>query len=202
MQARDVYDFHGWFLETYQALLTHRSPTFYQALMLSIARGAKTIVETGTSRQAGNWVDGQSTKVLGSFAQRYGCRLWTCDIDETATAQAREATADCAAAINYVTSDSVAFLKSFSEPIDLLYLDSLDAEKDGDPAASQDHALAEGQAALHALHMQSVILIDDCYQPQGGKGAKVIPFLLGQGWQIVGMNYQVLMVHAFSTRST
>ena len=164
------------------------------------ARNAKNIVETGTARRAGNWEgEGQSTVLFGDFAQRYGCKLWTCDVNPAAIEEARQSTAQYAPYIEYVVSDSVAFLRDFREPIDLLYLDSMDFLAAGDPNPPQDHALGEGQAALHALHAQSIVLIDDCAVPHGGKGGKVIPFLLGQGWQVISLHYQVLLTHAFDS---
>ncbi len=199
MQPKDVYDFHAWFNGKFAGVLGVRASTFYQALMLAVARNAKTIVETGTLRIAGNWGgDGQSTRLLAEFAQRYDCRLWTCDLDPAAIAVAREETAPFAARIEYVVGDSVAFLQQFPQPIDLLLLDSKDFDPD-DPDPSQDHAVREAQAALPRLHMQSIVLIDDCGLKHGGKGGKVIPFLLGQGWQAVGLNYQVLLTHTFDS---
>jgi|SRR5208282_4733893 len=201
MTPKDIYDFHAWFAQSYQHLLGMRYQTFYQALMLAVARNVKNIVETGTSREPGNWAgDGQSTVVFGAFAQRYGCRLWTCDIEPSYIEAARRSTAQYAAHIEYVVSDSVRFLQDFKQPIDFLYLDSFDFNPQGDPNPAQDHAVREGQAALHALHTQSIVLIDDCNTTHGGKGGKVIPFFLGEGWQVVGLNYQVLLTHAFSVK--
>jgi len=201
MTPQDIYDFHQWFGASFQHLLGRRYPTFYQTLMLAVARDVKTIVETGTTRLPGNWGgDGQSTVVFGAFAQRYGCRLWTCDLVEAHIAAARGLTAQFAPHIEYVVSDSVEFLRGFSRPIDLLYLDSFDFAVGGDPNPAQDHALAEGQAALRALHNQSIILIDDCALGHGGKGGKVIPFLLGEGWQVIGLDYQVLLTRTFTNR--
>jgi hypothetical protein len=203
MTPQDVYNFHAWFSETYQPLLGIRYQTFYQTLMLAVARNIKNIVETGTSRQTNNWAgDGQSTLVFGAFAKRYGCRLWTCDINAEYIEIAKRSTAEFAGHIEYVVSDSVRFLRDFDQPIDLLYLDSFDFDPRGDPNPAQDHALKEGQAALHALNTQSIVLIDDCNTAHGGKGGKVIPFFLGQGWQVIGMHYQMLMTHAFSLRTT
>lgn len=187
-------DFHQWFARAYQHHLGVRYRTFFEALMLALSRNATNIVETGTIRLAGNWAfDGQSTRVFGAFAERYGCKLWTCDATERHIELARDLTAPFARQIEYVVSDSVAFLERFSEPIDLLYLDAVDFDADA-PAAAQDHALREGQAALHALHDDSIVLIDDCGGvPHGGKGATVIPFLLGHGWQVARKRYQVLL---------
>lgn len=198
MELKDIHEFHAWFAKNYQAQLMTRGATFYQALMLAVARGSKTIVETGTCRRPGNWHEGQSTLILGSFAERYQCKVWSCDIEPGSIDNSRNETASYASHITYVVSDSVAFLQSFSEPIDLLYLDSMDFNPVGDHNPSQDHALREGQAALHALHDESIILIDDCNLPRGGKGGKVIPFLVEQGWQVIGLNYQVLLTRAFS----
>jgi len=199
MTPKDIYDFHIWFSQTYGQLLGVRYGTFYQALLLAVARNVKTIVETGTCRVPGDWQgDGQSTIVLASFAHRYDCKLWACDIDAAAIAVARESTAPFAANVEFCVGDSVAFLSGFQQPIDLLYLDSMDVHQNGDPDPPQVHALREGHAAMHALHTQSIVLLDDCNLPHGGKGGKVIPFLLGQGWHVIGLNYQVLMTHAFS----
>src|SRR5262245_39264146 len=123
MTPKDIYDFHVWFTKTFQQLLGNRYPTMYQALLLAVARNVKTIVETGTSRVPGNWAgDGQSTIVLAAFAQRYGCRLWTCDIEEEAIRAAKESTLQFAAHVDYHVQDSVAFLAGYKQPIDLLYL--------------------------------------------------------------------------------
>ena len=199
MTPANIYDFHLWFTKSYQHLLGARYQTFYQTLMLAVARNVRNIVETGTTRIEGNWAgDGQSTLVFGAFAQRYGCTLWTCDIDEAKIVKARDISAQFASHIEYIVSDSVKFLQEFRKPIDLLYLDSMDFDIQQDPAPPQIHALREAQAALPRMHNQSIILVDDCDVIHGGKGGKVIPFLLGEGWQVIGMRYQVLLTLAFS----
>jgi Methyltransferase domain len=191
-----AYDFHRWFERLFRHRLGVRYRTFFQALLLALLRNATTIVETGTARQSGNWTfDGQSTVVLGAFAQRYGSRLWTCDADASHMARAQDLTAPFAQQIEYVVSDSVEFLRRFSGPIDLLYLDAVDFDEHA-PEAAQDHALREGQAALPALHEDSIVLIDDCNVPQGGKGGRLIPFLLSRGWKVVGRKYQVLLARS------
>jgi glycosyltransferase involved in cell wall biosynthesis len=192
--SKDIYDFHQWFSNKFRARLASRYHTFYQALLLALVRNAKHLVETGTARDADNWAgDGESTYVFGTFARRYGCRLWTCDIEEAHIATARRLTAPFKDHIEYVVSDSVEFLQKFDRPIDLLYLDSYDFEPDEDPNPPQDHALREAQAALPALHGQSIVLVDDCSLPHGGKGGKVVPFLLEKGWQLFGLGYQTLV---------
>jgi hypothetical protein len=197
MTPRELHEFHQWFYSTYIARLSLRYPTFYQAMVLAVARKVRAIVETGTTRDQGNWAgDGQSTCIFGAFAQRYGCRVWTCDIDPSNIERSRRITAEFGDRIDYVVSDSVAFLAGFDQPIDFLYLDSFDFDLRGDPNPSQDHALREGQAAQRVLHERSLILVDDCGLVHGGKGGKVIPFLTSQGWKIIDRRYQVLLARA------
>src|SRR5262245_20140871 len=111
MTIKDIYEFHTWFTNTFQPL-EKRFSTMYQSLLLAVARNVKTIVETGTSRTPGNWVgDGQSTQVFAAFAERYDCKVWTCDIDPAAIEVARSVTSQYAGRVEYVVSDSVAFLR-------------------------------------------------------------------------------------------
>jgi hypothetical protein len=172
----------------------------YQALMLAVARNASAVVETGTARVPDNWAgDGQSTLVLGAWCQRYKGRLWTCDIAPQAITASRGISRPFKESIEYRVGDSVAFLKGFDRRIDVLYLDSFDFPTTGeiDPNPPQDHCLKEAQAALAHLHNQSIIILDDCGLPFGGKGGKAIPFLMGEGWQVVGLGYQIVMTLAF-----
>ena len=92
----------------------------------------------------------------------------------------------------------MAYLQAFEPTIDLLYLDSYDYDK-RDPEvikASQEHHLNEVKAAESNLHDKSVILIDDCNLPGGGKGRLVIDYLLERGWQVVMSKYQVVLTRA------
>lgn len=87
---------------------------------------------------------------------------------------------------------SSTFLNDFPEPIDVLYLDSLDTNEPG----HAEHALREVQAAYRHLHAQSLVLFDDT--PFGGnaftgKGAVAVPWLLEQGWRLLYAGYQVLL---------
>jgi predicted O-methyltransferase YrrM len=91
--------------------------------------------------------------------------------------------------VEVIESDSVAFLKSFEEPIDVLYLDS-----DNDA----NLILEEAKAALCNLHPESIILIDDCFNKGSydvEKGELVIPFLESEGWIMELSEYQALFIH-------
>ncbi|HEV3022326.1 MAG TPA: hypothetical protein VGX76_07650, partial [Pirellulales bacterium] len=85
----------------------------------------------------------------------------------------------------------VAWLREFTRPIDVLYLDSLDAYSSG----HDEHALAEIVAAYPKLHEKSLVLLDDTMWNRGwiGKGSKVIPWLMERGWRIMLAGYQALL---------
>lgn len=183
-----------WFDRTLRVLLAHRAPTMRAAMIEAAARGARTIVETGTTRSPGNWAgDGQSTLVLAECAARLDARFYSCDLDPLASQVGRAMTQHLGPRVECHTADSVAFLGSFGRPIDLLYLDSLDYSSDN-PAPAQQHALNELVAALPFLHEKSLVLIDDCALVGGGKGGTLIPYLLQSGlWIDVVAGYQVLL---------
>ncbi|MDH5456424.1 MAG: class I SAM-dependent methyltransferase, partial [Gammaproteobacteria bacterium] len=100
--------------------------------------------------------------------------------------------------VTLVTSDSVAYLDEFTETVDFLYLDSYDYHKTDTAiqTASQDHHLKEIKAIEGCLHDKTVILIDDCDMPNGGKGKLVIEWLTGRGWKVHMSEYQVILVQS------
>jgi hypothetical protein len=139
-----------------------------------------------------------ATLTLGSFCKRYNKRLWTVDILPEAIATSKRATAKVQDVITYVTEDSVEFLASFPEQIDLLYLDSADCPPDGsDPRGlrfSQRHQLSELKAAWDKLHNRSIVLLDDNDFANGGKTALTNRFLAEQGWTCLMADKQTLWI--------
>lgn len=91
-----------------------------------------------------------------------------------------------------ICDDSVHFLKYYPGQIDFLYLDSFDFGWD-DPAPSQEHHLKEIIVAYQKLHDRSIVMVDDCSLPHGGKCALVKLFLSELGWKIVMEDYQIIM---------
>lgn len=172
-----------------------RFPSFMLALELLKERNARTIVETGTARNGlKNCIgDGCSTCIFSQWAERHGATFHSVDIDPANVKESAKAISSSAKQTFVVCSDSVAFLKGFESRIDFLYLDSYDYDQN-DPEPSQAHHLAEIVAAYPRLHEKSVIMIDDCDLPGGGKGKQVIEFLLEKGWKIAFSGYQVIMV--------
>ncbi|MGH7329444.1 MAG: hypothetical protein ACREJX_13945, partial [Polyangiaceae bacterium] len=104
--------------------------------------------------------------------------------------------------------DSVGFLRNWAQahsgtPIDLLYLDSLDypvAPKDGPREPSQQHCLAELDAALPSLAPRAIVLIDDADLPGGGKARFARERLAQLGWRCDLDDYQTLWAHDESNR--
>lgn len=176
-----------------------RGVTLRETLRLLTARNCKVLVETGVARNglAKTKGDGASTVVFALWAKAYDAFLHTVDIDggAIATAAATLDKLNLSDRVELHTSDSVAFLKSFEEPVDFLYLDSYDYHRtDTDiQKASQEHHLKEFKAIESRLHDMSFVLIDDCDLPAGGKGKLVIEYMLGRGWKIHLSKYQVLL---------
>ncbi len=176
----------------------NRSDTFNHLFnLMAEMKDPLTIVETGTIRlhgDAGLIGDGHSTLKFADYCSKFGGKTYSVDIDSEAVALSewmvgrKYPEAD----VTVIESDSVAFLESFNEPIDILYLDS-----DNDAKL----ILNEAKAALGCLHEESIILIDDCFCEERKKthgiqkGDLVIPFLEENGWVMEVKEYQALFVH-------
>jgi hypothetical protein len=150
------------------------------------------IVETGTIRAEEDWPGaGFFTYLAGSYAHHRGGKLCSVDLSAEHVAFARQWTAVFGDAVQVTQQNSVAFLKSSAEPIDLLYLDSLDATEPG----HAEHCLRELETALPRLHERSLIVIDDTpwkHRAWAGKGALAAPWLLQHGWKLLYGGYQVV----------
>jgi len=155
--------------------------TFKIALNLFLQSNGQLIVETGTQRLKDD-PGGCSTTLFGAFCQHYGKRLITVDNNPHHIEISKECTKDFKNHITYVLMDSVEFLSRFTEPIDLLYLDSLDCPlPPADATEAQKHNLRELKAAYKNLHKGSIVLIDDNDFANGGKSRLSKRFLLKTG---------------------
>jgi hypothetical protein len=179
-----------------------RRDTLREVLRLLEERNAKVLVETGVARMGleKSKSDGASTIVFGLWASQNDAHLYSVDIDPEATDRAGKEVVkmNLGDHVTLVTSDSVAYLGEFSHPVDFLYLDSYDYHKTDTSIqiASQQHHLKEIRAIENCLHEDTVILIDDCNMPNGGKGKLVIERLTARGWKIHRSEYQVILVRA------
>lgn len=184
-------------LEALIPIQDKRYPTFKRALELMTERKARVIVETGTARYGVSNYDGDgcSTYIFGTWAFSRGSILYSIDIDEKAIEESKSVVRNFLDSVTLVHSDSVKYLKQFSHEIDFLYLDSYEFDFEN-PHPSQKHHLKEIQAAYPKLTESSVVMIDDCDLPFGGKGKLAIEYLLKKNWKIVMENYQTILVQS------
>ena len=176
-----------------------RRVTFRKVLQLLDRTNAKLIVETGTSRYGllGAKGDGAATIVFGKWAKENGAIMHSVDISEDSVkgSQAEVNAQDLGEHVQVHLSDSVQFLMNFEQQVDFLYLDSYDYSKDLEvQRLSQEHHLKEFKAIEDRLHENTIVLIDDCKLPNGGKGKTVIEYMLKKDWKILIDAYQVLLV--------
>ena len=177
-----------------------RRDTLREVLRLMEERDATILLETGVARMGleKSKGDGASTIVFGLWAKQHDAHLYSVDIDPEATERAGQAVSkmELSENVTLVTSDSVAYLDDFTDTVDFLYLDSYDYHKTDTAiqTASQEHHLKEIKAIEGCLHDDTVILIDDGGQPNGGKGKLVIERLTANGWKVHMAEYQVILV--------
>lgn len=182
-----------------------RRDSFRKVLSLLTAIKAKIIVETGTSREGlkGAKSNGAATIVFGHWAKLNGAKLHSVDISPESVAIARKAVAERGLqdTVTIHLDDSLNFLHKFEEPVDFLYLDSYDYSDDPEiQRKSQQHHLEEFKRIEDRLGRNSLVLIDDCALPNGGKGKLAIAYMLEKGWKIAHEGYQVLLVrNSFQT---
>lgn len=174
-----------------------RYKTFTEALTLMNERQVRVIVETGTER----WLeginsfdgDGGSTIIFGHWATDNNSKMYSVDINQVHINYSLVNTHDYLSNLTLVLSDSVLFLQEFPQTIDFLYLDSYDYdEKNPDPA--QQHCLREIMAAEDKLTQNSIVMIDDCNIPGGGKGYLAAQYLLSKGWILHSNHHQIILL--------
>lgn len=177
-----------------------RRVTFAKTLKLLNERNAKIIVETGTSRRGltNTKGDGAATIVFGKWAQQNNAKMHSVDISAESV-KGSQAEVDRQSLNDTVTvhlNDSLEFLDSFDQAIDFLYLDSYDYSKTDKEiqTKSQEHHLKEFKIAEDKLHKNSIVLIDDCGLPGGGKGKTLVEYMLKKDWQIIIDAYQILLI--------
>ena len=176
-----------------------RQKTFRRAIELLDERSATCLIETGVARYGlrNSKSDGASTAVFGLWSKINNASLYSVDISPESIAGAREAVEELGLLeqVKLVTGDSVQFLENFADPVDFLYLDSYDYDKRDESIqmASQEHHLKEFKAIEEQLGPNTVVLIDDCDLPGGGKGKTVIEYMTRKGWQVDTSAYQILL---------
>jgi len=165
-------------------------------LLLNQKQSNFNIVETGTLRTPGNWMDGQSARLFSDFVELYGGQMRSVDIDSVACEAARNTiTSD---KFSVAHSDSVAWLKQQTDldQVDLFYLDSYDVDWNDD-TASADHHLNEFLVIQPHIHPGCVVVIDDNSRwvnnnRRTGKGRAIVEYLDAQGHYPILDEYQII----------
>jgi len=179
-----------------------RRDTFRKTLDLLSDRNAKVLIETGTARIGlrGAKSNGASTIIFAAWARQNGTVLHSVDTseDSISAAKAEVVAQGLADYVSWHKEDSLKFLAGFDEMVDFIYLDSYDYDKvdTSIQKASQEHHLAEFKAIEPRLHENSLVLIDDCDLPNGGKGKLAIEYMLERRWKILMREYQVLLAQS------
>ena len=134
--------------------------------------GPITIVETGCTRQPGNWAgDGQSTILFDQYVQsrESESHVYSVDINADSVAICQSLVSD---RVTVTASDSVLYLHNFARShnhVNLFYLDSFDVDWNyWFPSAA--HHLKELVAIQPVLSADTMVVVDDCMQT-----ASIIP---------------------------
>lgn len=167
---------------------------------LMTVRNSQLLVETGVARAGlrNSKSDGASTVVFAHWAKCNNAKLTSIDISADSIKQAKASIIEegLESVVAFMQADSLKCLAEIDTPVDFLYLDSFDYDRHdlAIQEASQKHHLMEFQAIEAQLHEKSIVLIDDCRLPGGGKGKLLIEYMLINGWKIDTNAYQVLLV--------
>lgn len=185
-------------MTTYHLMSGRVLPRRYLELALKLlgrSPPARTIVELGSLRHRLEHdlnVDTQRECCLYGHSTfhwaRSGHRVFSVDVDPFASDLTREV---CAGHDNLtvITGDGIEFLKSFTDEIDLLYLDAWDVKPGTDFAEKHLEAFEAAHLRLSTRHM---ILIDDTDIEEGGKGRLLVPRLIELGYGQVTSGRQSL----------
>lgn len=165
-------------------------------LLLNQKQSNFNIIETGTLRTPGNWMDGQSARLFTEFVDLYGGQMRSVDIDSVACEAARNTITSNKFSVTH--SDSVAWLESLTDldQVDLFYLDSYDVDWNND-TASADHHLKEFKIIQPFIRTGVIVAIDDNSRwvnnnRRTGKGRAIVEYLETQGHFPIFDEYQII----------
>ena len=120
--------------------------------MVRKKKDAYCIVETGCSSHGT-----RSTLLWDNVVNAFGGKVLSVDVDDRAVESTNQMTTDQTVVAH---SDSLTFLPTLTETIDLLYLDSYDVDF-LNPRPSAEHHRQEFNCVKHLLGAGSIVLIDD-----------------------------------------
>jgi hypothetical protein len=165
-------------------------------LLLNQKLSSFNIVETGTLRTPGNWMDGQSARLFTEFVDLYGGQMRSVDIDSQACESARGSIISTRFSVAH--GDSVAWLQQQTDldQVDLFYLDSYDVDWNND-TASAEHHLNEFLVIQPCIRPGCVVAIDDNSHwvnnnRRTGKGRAIVEYLETKGHLPIYDEYQII----------
>lgn len=153
------------------------------------------LLEIGTQRSY-SMGDGCSTTVLGWYCKNYSGHLYSVDID-TDFSERLVYDLNLNKYVTTVQQDAIEFIKTFDKKIDFLYLDAWDwGPEDIDKKISEEKHIEFFNLVESKLSNDALILIDDVINPitYDGKGKKLIPYLLDNGYYLIHRSYQFLFL--------
>lgn len=184
----DMENIH--WMDPFRTRLGRKFQTFHIATELFSKSHSKTIVETGTIRSKDDWGAGYSTFLFAWYVHLFGGILISVDNNAASIRFARTVTDKFSTNVRYVIKDSVKFLTGFTNPIGLLYLDSLDSGNKEQSENASRHQLKEIEAAISKIDRNGVVLLDDAFMDGGGKSIYSRKFLESCGWREVMIDMQ------------
>ena len=153
----------NWF-HKYKEKLGIRYETFFSLFNIAHKENLTKILETGTARgkkkfffTKPNWKDGMSTLLFAEYSNIKNGEFWSCDIERKNIKNAKKFIKSINQNVNFIVSDSILFLDSFTEMVDIIYLDSLDGSIEG----CAEHQLKEAELSLKIIKKNGLILLDD-----------------------------------------
>ncbi len=165
--------------------ITDRDKSFSK--FLELIGDKPTVIETGSTRQLDDFGAGYSTAIFGWYFSKINGHLTSVDISAKNINLCKEICQNFP--VSFVEQDSVTYLKSLTNTVSGVYLDSVDTDVKG----YQEHCLEEAKAIADKT---SVILIDDTVYNAGkwtGKGTLAVDYLLANDWKIIYSGYQCLL---------
>lgn len=173
-----------WATRSAPARSLHRTATLFDRI------GGKVIVEIGTGIHGA--MAGDSMRVW--TARTHAKRIVAVDLDSARTAEV-DAAVGGHPAVETVIADGIEYLRDFTDPIDLLYLDFWTPDADGTlPGSGRAQSYRDAYAAARERMAQhSLILIDDTDHIHPWKHSFIVPDARLDGYKVIYTGRQTLM---------
>lgn len=178
-------EYGSYFDQKYEKGLRGRYMTMRVALNLLYIHSRHNIVETGCQRLPDDWGAGNSTYIFAEFISMFRGHLLTIDISAENIEACKKITVEFADRIEYVCASSLSVLPALKNPIDLVYLDSLDVPDEGNASEGQRYNLNEFKCIENLLEPGSLVLLDDNNMANGGKTKFTKMYLEQRGFKLI-----------------